>query len=85
MAVRRPRRRKPDPVEFDLANIRKTKRLAKRVVKSLEEIEKVILKFRSKPRPPRGSQEEREAALAMYREADRQAQGLDDPEGSVDR
>ena len=58
------RRRKTEP-EFDLEHIRKLKRLAKRLVRGLEDAEKHLVKFR-KADQQRPSKTAVEAAMEFY-------------------
>jgi hypothetical protein len=64
---------KPTELDFDLADVRKAKRLINRALAELEKIEKRLLKKRPKPlvgaQPQQGSPEELALAIDMYRKA----------------
>lgn len=83
MAAKRPK----DEVEFDLARIRKVKRLLKRAFRGLEEIERDVVKFR-KDRQPKPTDEAKAIAVETYRACGAEPDGHDhfpeDPVGGWD-
>ena len=58
-------KRPKSEVEFDLVRLRKLKRLTKRVLRGLEEIERDVVKFR-RDRQGKPSDEAKKIAVEMY-------------------
>lgn len=66
--MRKPKR-KHDELSFELERIRKAKRLLRRGLRALEEIERDWLRTRARRGNPGASAEEREAAAELYARA----------------
>lgn len=63
------RKRRHTEAEFDLVAVRKLRRLARRVVAGLDEIERYLVKMNRPDKPQAGSPAEIEAATEVYRAA----------------